>query len=68
MVGVRATVIAGLGISVMGESEVSEGLRIISNDFALPRLPTEEIMLYYRSPDMNDEAHSLAVQISRAAV
>ena len=68
MVGVRATVIAGLGISVMGESEVSEGLRIISNDFALPRLPTEEIMLYYRSPDMNDEAHSLAGQISRAAI
>lgn len=68
MAGVRATVIAGLGISVMGESEVSEGLRIISNDFALPRLPTEEIMLYYRSSDMNDVAHFLAGQISRAAI
>jgi DNA-binding transcriptional LysR family regulator len=68
MAGVRATVVAGLGISVMGESEISEGLRIIGNDFALPRLPTEEIMLYYRSSDMNDVAHFLAAQISRATI
>ncbi|CAN5556779.1 LysR substrate-binding domain-containing protein [soil metagenome] len=65
MTGVRATVVAGLGISVMGRSEVSEGLRIVNNDFALPRLPAAEIMLYFRSPDMGETARLLAGHISR---
>ena len=42
MTGIRATVIAGLGLSVMGESEVGEGLRIVGSELNLPgcRLPT----------------------------
>ena len=65
MTGVRATVVAGLGISVMGRSEVSEGLRVVNNDYALPRLPAADIMLYYRSPDMSETAHLLAGHMAR---
>jgi DNA-binding transcriptional LysR family regulator len=65
MAGVRATVIAGLGISVMGLSEVSEGLRVIEAEYALPSLRPAEIMVYYRSSDLRDAAQSLAVYVRR---
>jgi len=68
MAGIRATVVAGLGISVMGRSEISEGLRIIKSDFALPRLPDGGAVLYYKSSAMRDTAQALAGQISRGFI
>jgi DNA-binding transcriptional LysR family regulator len=63
MTGIRATVIAGLGLSVMGTSEVGEGLRIIGNELNLPRLPSADIMVYYRTRDLAQVAASLASEI-----
>lgn len=63
MTGIRATVIAGLGLSVMGVSEVGEGLRIIGHELNLPRLPSADIMVYYRTRDLAQVAKSLASEI-----
>jgi DNA-binding transcriptional LysR family regulator len=63
MTGIRATVIAGLGLSVMGKSEVGEGLRIIGNELNLPRLPSADIMVYYRTRGLAEVAESLATEI-----
>jgi DNA-binding transcriptional LysR family regulator len=66
MAGVRATVIAGLGITVMGLSEVTEGLRIIGSELALPQLPPATIMIYYRSRDLDEAAQSLSKHLRRS--
>jgi DNA-binding transcriptional LysR family regulator len=63
MTGIRATVIAGLGLSVMGASEIGEGLRIIGNELNLPRLPSADIMVYYRTRELAQVAKSLASEI-----
>ena len=63
MTGIRATVIAGLGLSVMGESEVGEGLRIVESELNLPRLPSADIMVYYRTRELAKAASSLATEI-----
>jgi DNA-binding transcriptional LysR family regulator len=63
MTGIRATVIAGLGLSVMGTSEVGEGLRIIGSELNLPRLPSADIMVYYRTRELAQAAKSLASEI-----
>lgn len=65
MAGVRATVIAGLGISVMGQSEVTDGLRMIGSELALPPLPPAAIMIYYRSHDLDEAAQSLSKHVQR---
>ena len=65
MAGVRATVIAGLGISVMGQSEVTDGLRMIGNELALPALSPAAIMIYYRSHDLDEAAQSLSKHVQR---
>jgi DNA-binding transcriptional LysR family regulator len=64
MAGVRATVIAGLGISVMGASEVTEGLRIIGSEIVLPPLAPATIMIYHRA-GLDDAAQSLAGHVRR---
>ena len=64
MAGVRATVIAGLGISVMGASEVTEGLRIIGSEIVLPPLAPANIMIYHRA-GLDDAAQSLAGHVRR---
>ena len=64
MAGVRATVIAGLGISVMGASEVTEGLRIIGSEVVLPPLAPANIMIYHRA-GLDDAAQSLAGHVRR---
>jgi DNA-binding transcriptional LysR family regulator len=64
MAGVRATVIAGLGISVMGASEVTEGLRIIGSEIVLPPLASATIMIYHRA-GLDDAAQSLAGHVRR---
>jgi DNA-binding transcriptional LysR family regulator len=66
MAGVRAIVIAGLGLSAVGESEVNEGLRTVGQEFDLPRLPSAEIMIYYRSREFDDPAQTLAAHLRRS--
>lgn len=66
MAGVRATVIAGLGITIMGQSEVTEGLRIIGSELALPQLPPATIMIYYRNHDLDEAAQSLSGHVRRS--
>jgi DNA-binding transcriptional LysR family regulator len=66
MAGVRATVIAGLGIAIMGQSEVTEGLRNIGSELALPQLPPAAIMIYYRSNEMDEAAQGLSHHVRRA--
>lgn len=63
MTGIRASVIAGLGLSVMGETEVGEGLRVVGTELDLPRLPPADIMIYYRTPELAKVANSLATEI-----
>jgi DNA-binding transcriptional LysR family regulator len=65
MAGVRATVIAGLGITIMGQSEVTEGLRIIGSELTLPQLPPAAIMIYYRSRDLDEAAQTLSRHVRR---
>jgi DNA-binding transcriptional LysR family regulator len=66
MAGVRATVIAGLGIAIMGQSEVTEGLRNIGTDLTLPQLPPAAIMIYYRSNDLDEAAQALSRHVRRS--
>jgi DNA-binding transcriptional LysR family regulator len=66
MAGVRATVIAGLGITVIGRSEVTDGMRVIGSELALPPLPSAAIMIYYRSREFDEAAQSLARQVRRS--
>lgn len=64
--GVRATVIAGLGITVLGQSEVTEGLEIIGSEFDLPQLPPVTIMIYYRDRALDEAARRLAQYVRRS--
>jgi hypothetical protein len=63
MAGIRATTIAGLGLTVMGQSEVSEGLRVAGPDLHLPPLPAADIMVYYRTRELAGLAASLASHV-----
>jgi DNA-binding transcriptional LysR family regulator len=64
--GVRATVIAGLGITALGQSEVTEGLEIIGSEFDLPQLPPVTIMIYYRDRALDEAARRLAQYVRRS--
>jgi DNA-binding transcriptional LysR family regulator len=61
--GVRASVIAGLGISVMGQSEVTEGLRVVGSEVGLPRLPFAQLVIYYRSSEFEPAAQAFAAHL-----
>jgi DNA-binding transcriptional LysR family regulator len=64
--GVRATVIAGLGITALGQSEVTEGLQVIGSEFDLPQLPPVTIMIYYRDRALDEAARRLAQYVRRS--
>ena len=64
--GVRATVIAGLGVTALGQSEVTEGLEIIGSEFDLPQLPPVTIMIYYRDRALDEAARRLAQYVRRS--
>jgi DNA-binding transcriptional LysR family regulator len=66
MVGVRASVLAGLGVTVMGQTEVNDGLRIIGAEARLPRLPAAEIVIYYRSKEFEHVAQALAGHVRKS--
>lgn len=43
--GIRAAVLAGLGVTVLTMSELEPGMRVVGDQFGLPRLPTAEFVL-----------------------
>lgn len=63
MAGVRASVIAGLGMSVMGQSEVTEGLRVLGSEMGLPRLPLAQLMIYCRTKEFEPAAQAFAAHL-----
>jgi DNA-binding transcriptional LysR family regulator len=63
MAGVRASVIAGLGISVMAKAEVTEGLRALGPDIGLPSLPAAQLVIYYRIRDFEPAAQAFAAHL-----
>jgi hypothetical protein len=66
MAGVRGTVVAGLGITVMGQSEVTEGLRVLGSELALPQLPPAAIVIYFRSNELEESARTLSRHVRRS--
>jgi DNA-binding transcriptional LysR family regulator len=65
MTGVRAAVLAGIGITVMGRSEVTDGLRVLGTEHGLPRLPETEILLYHATDRYHRMAQPLAQHIRK---
>jgi DNA-binding transcriptional LysR family regulator len=63
MAGVRASVIAGLGMSVMGVSEVTEGLRIVGPEMNLPQLPFAQLVIFYRTREFEPAAQAFAAHL-----
>jgi DNA-binding transcriptional LysR family regulator len=63
MAGVRASVIAGLGLSVMGQSEVTEGLRVVGPETGLPQLPYAQLVIYYRTREFEPAAQAFAAHL-----
>jgi DNA-binding transcriptional LysR family regulator len=63
MAGARASVIAGLGMSVMGQSEVTEGLRVVGPETGLPRLPFVQLVIYYRTREFEPAAQAFAAHL-----
>jgi DNA-binding transcriptional LysR family regulator len=68
MVGVRASVLAGLGVTVMGKTEINEGLRSIGADAKLPRLPDAEVGIYFRTREFEHIARALAAHFLKSNV
>jgi DNA-binding transcriptional LysR family regulator len=66
MVGVRASVLAGLGVSVMGKTEINEGLRAIGAEARLPRLPDADVGICYRDSELAPYAQALAAHVRKS--
>lgn len=64
--GVRASVIAGIGITAMGKTEVTEGLRILGTDSGLPRLSDAEVVIYFRDKAFESVARALAAHVRKS--
>jgi len=67
MTGIRAAVIAGIGITVMGQSELTPDLRKLGPEDGLPSLPSAPMALYYNSDKYTAMGRSLAVHMRRFA-
>ncbi|MGN6550630.1 MAG: LysR substrate-binding domain-containing protein [Pararhizobium sp.] len=67
MTGVRAAVIAGIGVTVVGQSELTPDLRGIGPEEGLPSLSNAPMVLYYNSDDYTAMGRSLAVHMRRFA-
>jgi DNA-binding transcriptional LysR family regulator len=65
MMGIRASVIAGIGVTAMGKTEVTEGLRILNSDSGLPRLSDAEVVIYFRDKSFESAAMALAEHIRK---
>ncbi|WP_296745430.1 LysR substrate-binding domain-containing protein [Mesorhizobium sp.] len=68
MAGIRASVIAGIGVTAMGRSEVTEGLRILGTDSGLPKLSEAEVAIYYRDKAFEPVAKTLAAHVRKSIV
>ncbi|MDY0883588.1 LysR substrate-binding domain-containing protein [Dongia soli] len=66
MAGIRASVIAGLGITAMGKTEVTEGLRILGPEYSLPKLADADVVIYFRDKEFESVAHALATHIRKS--
>lgn len=66
MAGIRASVIAGIGVTVMGKTEVTEGLRVLSAEAGLPRLSDAEVVIYFRDKAFENVARSLAAHVRKS--
>lgn len=66
MAGIRASVIAGIGITAMGKTEVTEGLRILGTDSGLPKLMDAEVMIYFRDNEFEGVAKALAAHVRKS--
>lgn len=62
--GIRAGVAAGLGITAMARSAVTDGLRMLSSKERLPRLPDVELGLHYDQKNQSSVALRLIEFIS----
>jgi len=58
--GIRAAVMAGLGVTALAKSTVPSGLKIIKNSNTLPRLENARVSLHYLSNNPNEVVHRLA--------
>ena len=63
MAGGCASVIAGLGVLIMGQSEVTEGLRMVGPEIGLPRLPFAQLVIYYRTREFEPAAQAFAAHL-----
>lgn len=61
--GLIAAVRAGLGITVMSRAMVPDGLKLLSAEYGLPRLPDAEIALYRAPGKLSRAAELLAEHI-----
>ncbi|KJS10538.1 MAG: LysR family transcriptional regulator [Hoeflea sp. BRH_c9] len=66
MAGIRASVIAGIGVTAMGKTEVTEGLRIMGADSGLPRLSDANVMICYRDKAFETAAKALAAHVRKS--
>ena len=60
MAGVRATVLAGLGVAALDESTVLPGMRVLTTVNGLPALPDNDIVLFTTQSELPAEAARLA--------
>lgn len=66
MAGIRASVIAGIGITAMGKTEVTEGLRVLGPDSGLPRLADADVVIYFRDSAFEGVAKALAAHVRKS--
>ena len=66
MAGIRASVIAGIGVTAMGKTEVTEGLHILGTDSGLPRLSDAEVVIYFRDKAFESVAKGLAAHVRKS--
>lgn len=58
--GIRAAVMAGLGVTVLAKSTVPAGLKTIKDSNTLPKLENARVSLHYLSNNPNEVVHRLA--------
>ncbi|AZZ92082.1 LysR family transcriptional regulator [Hahella sp. KA22] len=65
--GIRAGVLAGLGVTVLGKSIVPEGLRVVESSDYLPALPGVQMRLLYNREQTSPAVAGFVQFISRTA-
>lgn len=60
LAGIRAAVLGGLGLTVLAQSTVADGMRVLGPESRLPDLPSVDIMLHQGSRRLRPAAQELA--------